>query len=98
MVEKRLKTTGVESLYGNPGLTLPEHGFGLVSAPLLTASFDVAHLIVEKELSLIKPAVVRMVDLFMGSSATEKIKQIPLSKDTVRRRNCSMGCGLSISD
>jgi len=55
---------------------------------LLTASFDVAHLAAEKlphtvAESLIKPATVRVVDLVMGFSAAEKIKQIPLSNDTV---------------
>jgi len=61
--------------------TLRLHGFSLVSAPLLTASFDVAHLAAEKlphtvAESLIKPATVRVVDLVMGFSVVRVISQL----------------------
>lgn len=68
--------------------TLPVLGFVPMNKPILTASYEVAYLIAKqgKPHTLIKPAVLKMVNIMMGKAAEVKLSQIPLSNDTISNR------------
>jgi zinc finger BED domain-containing protein 5/7/8/9 len=72
--------------------TLPVLGFVPVNKPILTASYEVAYLIAKQGKphtigeTLIKPAMLKMVNIILGQAAEHKLSTIPLSNDTISDR------------
>ncbi|KAF2354828.1 hypothetical protein FHG87_014414 [Trinorchestia longiramus] len=72
--------------------TLPVLGFVPINKPILTASYEVAYLIAKqgKPLTigetLVKPAVLKMVNIMLGEETEVKLSQIPLSNGTISDR------------
>ncbi|KAF2351334.1 hypothetical protein FHG87_017909 [Trinorchestia longiramus] len=72
--------------------TLPILGFVSINKPILTASYEVAYLIVKQGKphtigeTLVKPAVLKMANIMLGKEAEVKLSQIPLSNATVSDR------------
>ncbi|XP_044151372.1 protein ZBED8-like [Bufo gargarizans] len=72
--------------------SLPVLGFVPINKPILIASCEVAYLIAKQGKphtigeTLIKPAVLKMVNIMLGKAAEVKLSQIPLSNDTISDR------------
>uniref|UniRef100_A0A8C5M152 Uncharacterized protein n=1 Tax=Leptobrachium leishanense TaxID=445787 RepID=A0A8C5M152_9ANUR len=72
--------------------SLPVLGFLPINKPILIASYEVAYLIAKQGKThtigetLIKPAVLKMVNIMLGKVAEVKLSQIPLSNDTLSDR------------
>ncbi|KAF2347103.1 Ribonuclease H-like domain [Trinorchestia longiramus] len=72
--------------------TLPILGFVPIKKPILTASYEVACLIAKQGKphtigeTLVKPAVLKMVNIMLGKEAEVKLSQTTLSNDTISDR------------
>lgn len=72
--------------------TLEMHGFKAEEKPAVQASLEVAYLIAKQRKphsiaeTLLKPAMIKTVELMCGKEATRKIQQVCLSNDTICRR------------
>ena len=75
--------------------TLPRFVFKPVQKPLLQA-YEVAYQCIRMKAShsapenLIKPCVIRMVELVLGTEAVKKMKDVPLSNDVIAGRVAEM--------
>ncbi|XP_068235605.1 protein FAM200C-like [Palaemon carinicauda] len=80
--------------------TLPQLGFKPVQKPLVQASYEVAYQCITAKAShsapenLIKPCTIRMVQLFLGTEAAKKMKDVPLSNNVIGGRVEDMSCDI----
>ncbi|KAF2345244.1 hypothetical protein FHG87_024000 [Trinorchestia longiramus] len=71
---------------------LPILGFVPIKKPILTASYEAAYLIAKQSkphtigVTLVKPAVLKMVNIMFGKVAEVKFSQITLSNDIISNR------------
>ncbi|XP_076042078.1 protein FAM200C-like [Oratosquilla oratoria] len=80
--------------------TLTQLGFKPMQKPLLRASYEVAYQCIKVKASHsapenpIKPCAIRIVELVLGTEASKKIKDVPLSNDVIAGRVDDMSCNI----
>ncbi|XP_068206246.1 protein FAM200C-like [Palaemon carinicauda] len=78
--------------------TLPQLGFKPVQKHFLQVSYEVAYQCIRAKAShsapenWIKPCIIRMVELIMGTEAVKKMKDVPLSNNVIGGRVEDMSC------
>ena len=78
-------------------VTLPVFGSVSFDKPILTASYEVAHLIAKQGKphtigeKLVKPAALKMANIMLGKAAENKLSHVSLSNDTISNRIDKMG-------
>ena len=87
LAEFKLKRTRFDE-----NATLPVFGFVLIDKSILTASYEVAHLIAKQGKlhtigeKLVKTAVLKKANIIFGKAAGNKSSQIPLSNGTISNK------------